>query len=62
MLNRLHQIIVHLNALTEHLKELLQKKVDFDWTGTCNKAFGKLKLCMNSNTCLSYFDESIYRV
>ena len=49
-----------MNTLTEPLRELLQKEVDFEWTGTCNEAFGKL--CMNSYTCLSYFDESIQRV
>ena len=49
------------NILTNPLKELLQKEDDFNWTGICNKVFGKLKLCMNSDTCVSYFDESIYR-
>ena len=39
--------------------EILQYKVNFDWTGSCNGGFGKLKLCMNSDTYLSYFDKSI---
>ena len=56
-----YYIIVHLNTFTHPLRELLQKKVDFDWTGTSNKASGNLKLCMNSDTCLSYYGESIYR-
>ena len=38
----------------------MQKEVNFDWTGP--EAFGKLKLCMNSDACISYFDESIERV
>ena len=49
----------NLNTLTHPLMELLQKKADFDWTGSCNEAFGKLKLCMNNDTSLSYFDKSI---
>ena len=57
MLNDLYQIIVHFNTLTHPLIELLQKEVYFDWTETCNEAFGKLKLCMNNKTCLSYFEE-----
>ena len=59
MLNDLYQIIevmVHLNTPTHPLIELLQKEDDFDWTGNCNKVFGKLKLYMNSDTCRSYFD------
>ena len=60
--NNLYQVIVHLNTLTHHLRQLLQMEVDFDRTGICNEACGKLTLCMNSDTCLSYFDESIYRV
>ena len=48
--------MVHLNTPTHPLIELLQKEVDFDWTGNCNKAFGKLKLYMNTDTCPSYFD------
>ena len=48
-LNDLYQTIVHLNTLTHPLRKLLQIKVDFHWTGTCNEAFGKLKLCMNSD-------------
>ena len=62
LLNDFYKIIVHLNTLKYPLRELLQEKVDFDWTRACNEAFGKLKLCMNSHTCLSHFDESIYRV
>ena len=62
MLNDLYQIVVHLNTLAHPLRELLQKQVDFDRAGTCNEVFGKLKLCMNSDTYPSYFDESIYRV
>ena len=62
MLNNLYQIIVHLNTLAHPLRKLLQKQVDFDRAGTCDVAFGKLKLCMNSDTCPNYFDESIYRV
>ena len=42
-LNDLYQIILHLNALTYPLIELLQKE-EFDWAETCNEAFGKLKL------------------
>ena len=59
MLNNLYQIIVHLNTLTHLLREPLQTEVDF-WTGSFYEAFGKLELCMNSDTCLSYFAESIY--
>ena len=55
MLNDLYQIIVHLNTLTHPLRELLQKKVDFDW----NETFEKLKLCMDSDNCFSYLDKSI---
>ena len=33
MLNDLYQIIVNLNTLTHLLRKLLQKEVDFDWTG-----------------------------
>ena len=55
MLSDLYQIIVRLNILTHPLRELLQKEVNFDSTGICNEAFGKLKLCMISNACLSYF-------
>ena len=62
LLNDLYQIILHLNTLTHPIREFLQKNVDFEWTGTCNEAFGKLKLCMNSDACLSYFDKPIYRV
>ena len=62
LLSNLYQVIVHLHTLTLPLRDFWQKEVDFDWTGTCNEAFGKLKLCMNSDTHLSYFDESIYRV
>ena len=59
ILNDLYQIIVYLTALTHPLRELLQKKdVDFDWTETCNEAFEKLKLCMNSDNYFSYFDKS----
>ena len=47
------------NTLTHPLRELLQKEINFDWTGTCNEAFGELKLCMNSDICLGYFDKSI---
>ena len=50
ILNYLYQIIVHLITLTHPLREPLQKEVDFDWIGTCNEAFRKLKLCMNSDT------------
>ena len=46
-----------MNILTHSLRELLQIEVDFDWTGLCNEAFEKLRLCMNSDTCLSYFDD-----
>lgn len=59
MLNDLYKIIVHLNTITHPFRELLQKKVVFDWTETCSEAFEKLKLCMNSDTCFSYFDKSI---
>ena len=62
MLNDLYQIIVHLNTVAHPLRELSQKDADFDWTETCNEAFEKLKLCMNSDNCFSYFDKSIYRV
>ena len=39
MFNNLFQIIVQLNALTEPLRELLHKEVNFDWTGTCNEIY-----------------------
>ena len=51
-----------LNTLTHPFRELLQKEGDFNWTETCHEAFEKLKLFMNSDTCLSYFDESVFRV
>ena len=57
LLNDLYQIIVRLNTLTYPLRELLQMQVDFDWPGAYNEAFGKL-----SDSWLSYFDESLYRV
>ena len=43
MLNNLCQILVPLNRLTEPLRELSQKGVNFDWTKTYDKAF--IKLC-----------------
>ena len=49
--------ILIVKALTEPLREPLQKEVDFDWTVTCNEAF--VKICVNSYNCLSYFDESM---
>ena len=55
-----YQIIVHLMTLTEPLRELFEREVDFDWTGTCNKGFGKF--CVNSDACLSFLEVSIYRV
>ena len=51
--------MIHLDKLTHPLRELLQKELNFDWTGTCNEALRKLKLSMNSDTCLGCFDESI---
>ena len=59
LLNYLYQIIVHLNTLTHTLREFLHKDINFQSTGTCNEAFGKLKLCMSSDTYLSYFDKPI---
>lgn len=43
MVNNLCQILVPLNRLTEPLRELSQKGVNFDWTETCDKSF--IKLC-----------------
>ena len=57
MLNDLYKIIVHLNSLTHPLRELLHKEVDFHWTGICNEAFGKLKLCIKSDNRPSIFDD-----
>ena len=61
MLNDLYQIIVQFSTkyitLTYPLRELLQKKVDFDWTGICNEVFEELKISMSSDTCHSYFDD-----
>ena len=37
MLSDFYQIIVHLNTLADHLRDLLQKEVDFDLTGTWNE-------------------------
>ena len=50
-----------LRNLLSFLGVLLQKEVHFDLTGTCSEASGKLKLCMNSDTCYRYLDESILR-
>ena len=61
VLNDLYQIIVQFSTkyitLTYPLRELLQKKVDFDWTGICNEVFEELNICMSSDTCHSYFDD-----
>ena len=61
VLNDFYQIIVQFSTkyitLTYPLRELLQKKVDFDWTGICNEVFEELKICMSSDTCHSYFDD-----
>ena len=37
MLSDFYQIIVHLNTLADHLRDLLQKEVDFGLTGTWNE-------------------------
>ena len=55
-------LIYKYSAVTHPLREVLLKVVNFDWTETCNEAFRKLKFCMNSDTCLSYFDKSVYKV
>ena len=55
-----YAIIVHLNTLTHPSRELLQMEFNFNCTVICNEAFGKLKLCVNNDTCLSYFGESVY--
>ena len=61
VLNDFYQIIVQFSTkyitLTYPLRELLQKKVDFDWTGICNEVFEELNICMSSDTCHSYFDD-----
>ena len=61
VLNDFYQIIVQFSTkyitLTYPLRELLQKKVDFDWTGICNEVFEELKIYMSSDTCHSYFDD-----
>ena len=49
MLHNFYETIVHLDTFTKHSRELIQKEVDFDCIGTCSEAFGKWKLCVNSD-------------
>ena len=56
MVNYYHGFLDKLATVTEPLHNLLRKGVKWDWTISCNEAFGKLKKMLSEAPVLTHFD------